>query len=100
MKKLIALLLGLMMAFSLVACGDTSGNTGGGGSGGGGGGNNPIVTPGEDYDPNDPNQYIYREVFADSPYKDQWDTSRLGQNSTVFGIVRFFPIQSPKNRQA
>ena len=80
MKKLIALLLGLMMAFSLVACGDPSGNTGGGGggSGGGGGGDNPIVTPGEDYDPNDPNQYIYREVFANSPYKDQWDTSRLG----------------------
>ena len=80
MKKLIALLLGLMMAFSLVACGDPSGNTGGGGggSGGGGGGDNPIVTPGEDYDPNDPNQYIYREVFADSPYKSQWDTSRSG----------------------
>ena len=79
MKKLMALLLGLMMAFSLVACGDPSGNTGGGGSGGGGGGgDNPIVAPGDDYDPDDPEQYIYRSVFVNSPYKDQWDTSRWG----------------------
>ncbi len=72
MKKLIAMIIGLMMAFSLVACGDPSGNTGGGG-----GGNNPIVIP-EDYDPDDPEQYIYRSVFANSPYKDQWDTSENG----------------------
>ena len=65
MKKLIALLLGLMMAFSLVACGDPSGNTGGGGSGGGGGGNNPIVIP-DDYDPYDPEQYVYKSVFANT----------------------------------
>ncbi len=72
MKKLVALLLGLMMALSLVACGDPSGNTGGGG-----GGNTPIVIP-RDYDPDDPEQYIYRSVFANSPYKDQWETSKWG----------------------
>ena len=67
MKKLIALLIGVMIAFSLVACGDPSGNTGGGGGDSGGGGGKPIVTPGDDYDPNDPEQYIYRSVFANSP---------------------------------
>lgn len=98
MKKLIALLLGLMMAFSLVACGDPSGNTGGGGgdSGGGSSGDNPIVTPGEDYDPNDPNQYIYREVFADSPYKAQWDTSRWGADISGVWDSSVLPDKIPE----
>ncbi len=44
----------------------------------GGNGENPVLPIGDDYDPNDPEQYIYRSVFANSPYKDQWDTSRYG----------------------
>ena len=81
MKRILALLISLMMVFALVACNNTEDpdNSGGGGGGGsGGGGGNPIVTPGDDYDPDDPEQYIYRSVFANSPYKDQWDTSRYG----------------------
>lgn len=80
MKKILALLISFMMVFALVACNNTEDpdNSGGGGGGSGGGGGNPIVTPGDDYDPNDPEQYIYRSVFANSPYKDQWDTGRYG----------------------
>ena len=81
MKRILALLISLMMVFALVACNNTEDpdNSGGGGGGGsGGGGGNPIVTPGDDYDPNDPEQYIYRSVFANSPYKAQWDTGRYG----------------------
>ena len=81
MKKILALLLSIMMMFAFVACNNTEDpdNSGGGGGGdSGGGGGNPIVTPGDDYDPDDPEQYIYRSVFANSPYKDQWDTSRYG----------------------
>ena len=80
MKKILALLISFMMVFALVACNNTEDpdNSGGGGGGSGGGGGNPIVTPGDDYDPNDPEQYIYKSVFANSPYKDQWDTSRYG----------------------
>lgn len=80
MKKILALLISFMMVFALVACNNTGDpdNSGGGGGGSGGGGGNPIVTPGDDYDPNDPEQYIYKSVFANSPYKDQWDTSRYG----------------------
>jgi len=80
MKKILALLISLMMVFAIVACNNTENpdNGGGGTGGGGGGGGNPIVTPGDDYDPNDPEQYIYRSVFANSPYKDQWDTGRYG----------------------
>ena len=44
----------------------------------GGNGENPVLPIGDDYDPSDPEQYIYRSVFANSPYKDQWDTSRYG----------------------
>ena len=83
MKKILALLLSIMMMFAFVACNNTEdpdnggGGTGGGGGSGGGGGN-LIVTPGDDYDPDDPEQYIYRSVFANSPYKAQWDTSRYG----------------------
>ena len=47
MKKLIALLLGLMMAFSLVACNNTenpdNGGGGAGGGGGSGGGNRGLI---------------------------------------------------------
>ena len=81
MKKILALLISLMMMFAFVACNNTEDpdNSGGGGGGGsGGGGENPIVTPGDDYDSDDPEQYIYRSVFANSPYKAQWDTSRSG----------------------
>ena len=79
MKKILALLLSIMMMFAFVACNNTEDpDNSGGGGGSGGGGENPIVTPGDDYDPNDPEQYIYRSVFANSPYKDQWDTSRYG----------------------
>ena len=81
MKRILALLFSLMMAFALVACKNKKDpvNSGGGGDGGsGGGGGNPIVTPGDDYDPDDPEQYIYRSVFANSPYKDQWETSNWG----------------------
>lgn len=80
MKKILALLISFMMVFALVACNNTEDpdNSGGGGGGSGGGGGNSIVTPGDDYDPNDPEQYIYKSVFANSPYKDQWDTSRYG----------------------
>ena len=81
MKRILALLISLMMVFALVACNNTEDpdNSGGGGGGGsGGGGGNPTVTPGDDYDPDDPEQYIYRSVFANSPYKDQWDTGRYG----------------------
>ena len=81
MKRILALLISLMMVFALVACNNTEDpdNSGGGGGGGsGGGGGNPIVTPGDDYDPDDPEQYIYRSVFANSPYKDQWETSNWG----------------------
>ena len=78
MKRILALLISLMMVFALVACKNTEDpdNSGGGeGGGSGGGGGNPIVTPGDDYDPE---QYIYRSVFANSPYKDQWETSKWG----------------------
>ena len=96
MKKLLALLLTLAMVFSLAACGnkkdkpsgDEKNNTDSsysdgenndnpdGGSGSDGGGS--VVTPDEEYNPYDPEQYIYRSVFANSPYKDQWDTGRSG----------------------
>ena len=80
MKRILALFINLMMVFALVACNKTEDpdNSGGGGGGTGDGGGNPIVTPGDDYDPDDPEQYIYRSVFANSPYKDQWDTGRYG----------------------
>ncbi len=76
MKKLIALLVGLMMAFSLVACNNTEDPDNSGGSRGGGDPSSIVNDP--DYDPYDPEQYVYRNVFANSPYKDQWDTSRSG----------------------
>ena len=81
MKKLLALMLSILMVFTFVSCNKkkdsdkSDDNDKGIGSGGGG---NSIVTPGEDYDPDDPEQYIYRSVFANSPYKDQWDTSKWG----------------------
>ena len=86
MKKIFAFLLAAMMLLSFAACGDnnttdpdkdpsgTSQNGGGSGNGGG----SSLEKPGEDYDPYDPEQYIYKSVFANSPYKDQWDTSRSG----------------------
>ncbi len=82
MKRILALLISLMMVFALVACNNTEDpdNSGGGGGGGsGGGGIDPrSIVENPDYNPRDPEQYIYRNVFANSPYKDQWDTSRYG----------------------
>ncbi len=74
------------MCFALVACDNANGdnpNGAGGGSGTGGGGSS-VVTPPEDYDPRDPEQYIYKSVFANSPYKDQWDTGYNGAD--LYGI--------------
>ncbi len=87
MKKIISVIIALVVivtgiVLAIVFLGDNnpssenSGNLGGGGGPGGGG--NSIVRPGDDYNPYDPEQYIYRNVFANSPYKDQWDTSRYG----------------------
>jgi len=61
-----------------------------------GGGGNPIVTPGDDYDPDDPEQYIYRSVFANSPYKDQWDTSRYGADVSGVWDSSVLPDVFPK----
>ncbi len=76
MKKLLLTILMIVMAISLIACGDSdNGGTGGG---------TPGITPGGDggnqqeYDPYDPEQYIYKNVFANSPYKDQWTTGKSG----------------------
>ncbi len=76
MKKIAALLLGIALGASLVACGGDSETPleklGGGGGGG------AILTPGDDYNPRDEDQYLYRSVFASSPHKDQWDTGSYG----------------------
>ena len=87
MKRILALLISLMMVFALVACNNTEnpdngggGTGGGGGSGGGGGGDPSSIVNDPDYNPNDPEQYIYKAVFANSPYKAQWDSNAYGAN--------------------
>ncbi len=75
MKKILAILLSIMMMFAFVACNNTEDPDN---SGGGGGGDPSGIVNDPNYDPYDPAQYIYRNVFANSPYKDQWDTSRSG----------------------
>ncbi len=89
MKKLLALLLIFAMIFSMAACGvleatkpeDTKpGNNGNEPSGGG----SNVKPTGDDYNPRDPEQYIYRNVFANSPHKDKWETGPSGAD--LYGI--------------
>ncbi len=84
MKKIISLTFALLLvcasAFSAACKEEENSSTGGGSSEGG----SSIVQPGEDYDPRDPEQYIYKGVFANSPYKDQWDTGYGGAD--LYGI--------------
>ena len=95
MKKILALLLSIMMVFALVACNNTedpdNSGGGGGGSGGGGGGDPSSIVNDTEYDPTDPEQYIYRSVFANSPYKDQWDTGRYGAD--VSGVWDIYMLK-------
>ncbi len=79
MKKIVALLISFMMVFAFVACNNGKDpNTPGSSTTGQGGGDPSRIINDPDYNPYDPEQYIYRNVFANSTYKDQWDTSRSG----------------------
>ncbi len=75
MKKILAILLSIMMMFAFVACNDTEDSDN---SSGGGGGDPRSIVNNSDYDPTDPEQYVYRNVFENSPHKDKWDTGRYG----------------------
>ncbi len=78
MKKITALALCLILACSLIACGSQT-NTPSGGN------NNHLPSvPDDDYNPRDPDEYLYGNVFANSPHKAKWDTGNYGAD--LYGI--------------
>ncbi len=106
MKKILTILFSIIMILALVGCkknkkpvgsGGNSENNGTENNGGtGNGGGNTVVKPGDDYDPYDPEQYIYKSVFANSPYKDQWDTSKSGATLDHIWDSSVLPETFPK----
>jgi len=104
---MLAFRLAAMMLLALAACGDnnttdpdkdppgTSQNGGGSGNGGG----SSLEKPGEDYDPYDPEQYIYKSVFATALIKINGIPADPARSWMAFGTARCFPIKSPKCRQ-
>lgn len=79
-KKIIVLFISALMILSLAGCKKKKGQDDSGGNNPGGGSNNNIndIIKDPEYNPSDPTQYIYKSVFENSPYKEQWKTSRRG----------------------
>ncbi len=49
-----------------------------------GGGNSGEGNGSSQYNPRDPEQYLYKNIFANSPYKDQWETDAYGAD--LYGV--------------